>query len=315
VALGAQNCHWEEQGAFTGEISAAMLAELGCRWVLIGHSERRHVFRETDEEINRKVGAALRHGMRPVLCVGETEGERRQGLTFTVVEGQLRAGWAGLSPDDLARCVLAYEPVWAIGTGVNATPGQAAEVHGYLRGLVSEVASKELAQSMRILYGGSVKPDNLGAHSEPDIDGALVRGARLQAPSFITIARSRPPGAAPEGVDRAMFIAVVILIVVCFVIVGLVLLRAGKGPISAPPSGAAAARPCSAPWARPPSSARHHGGRHHVHGDLVRALDDGPGGAMSVMPRPAAAPAPATPRRRPPPPATPNAERRARVVC
>src|SRR6185295_18857722 len=127
VALGAQNCHWEPQGAFTGEVSPAMLAELGCRWVLVGHSERRHVFRETDEE-------------------------RRQGLTFTVVEGQLRAGWAGLSPEDLARCVLAYEPVWAIGTGNIATAAQAAEVHGYLRGLVSEVASKELAQSMRILY-------------------------------------------------------------------------------------------------------------------------------------------------------------------
>jgi triosephosphate isomerase len=103
VALGAQNCHWEPQGAFTGEVSPAMLAELGCRWVLVGHSERRHVFRETDEEINRKVGAALRHGMRPILCVGETDEERRQGLTFTVVEGQLRAGWAGLSPEDLAR--------------------------------------------------------------------------------------------------------------------------------------------------------------------------------------------------------------------
>jgi triosephosphate isomerase len=182
VALGAQNCHWEEQGAFTG------------------HSERRHIFRETDEEINRKVGAVLRHGMRPVLCVGETEAERRQGLTFTVVEGQLRAGWAGLAPDDLARCVLAYEPVWAIGTGVNATPIQAAEVHGYLRGLVSEVASKELAQSMRILYGGSVKPDNAQALTEqPDIDGVLVGGASLQAPGFITIAKK---SAARSGASK-----------------------------------------------------------------------------------------------------------------
>ena len=188
VALGAQNCHWEEQGAFTGEVSPAMLAELGCRWVLLGHSERRHVFRETDEDINRKVGAALRHGMRPVLCVGETEEERRKGLTFTVVEGQLRAGWAGVAPDDLARCVLAYEPVWAIGTGVNATAAQAAEVHGYLRGLVSEVASKELAQSVRILYGGSVKPDNTAAlMDEADIDGALVGGASLDPTSFAQI--------------------------------------------------------------------------------------------------------------------------------
>ena len=190
VALGAQNCHWEGQGAFTGEISPAMLAELGCRWVLIGHSERRHIFRETDEEINRKVGAVLRHGMRPVLCVGETEAERRQGLTFTVVEGQLRAGWAGLSADDIGRGILAYEPVWAIGTGVNATPAQAAEVHGYLRGLVSELASKEIAQSLRILYGGSVKPDNAAELTqEPDIDGSLVGGASLQPQSFITIAK------------------------------------------------------------------------------------------------------------------------------
>jgi triosephosphate isomerase len=188
VALGAQNCHWEPQGAFTGEISPAMLAELGCRWVLVGHSERRHVFRETDEEINRKAGAALRHGMRPVLCVGETDEERRQGLTFTVVEGQLRAGWAGLSPEELARCVLAYEPVWAIGTGNNATPAQAAEVHGYLRGLVSEVASKELAQSMRILYGGSVKADNAASlFACADIDGGLVGGASLNAQEFSAI--------------------------------------------------------------------------------------------------------------------------------
>jgi triosephosphate isomerase len=200
LTLGAQNCHWEGQGAFTGEISPTMLAELGCRWVLLGHSERRHVFRETDEEINRKMTAALRHGIAPVLCVGETEEERRQGLTFTVVEGQLRAGWAGLSSEDLARCVLAYEPVWAIGTGAVATPAQAAEVHRYLRGLVSEVASKELAQSVRILYGGSVKADNAQALTqEPDIDGVLVGGASLQAPSFITIAKK---SAARSGASK-----------------------------------------------------------------------------------------------------------------
>ena len=200
VALGAQDCHAAPSGAHTGDIAAPMLAELGCRWVLVGHSERRHVFRETDEEINRKVGAALRHGMRPILCVGETDEERRQGLTFTVVEGQLRAGWAGLSPEDLARCVLAYEPVWAIGTGNIATAAQAAEVHGYLRGLVSEVASKELAQSMRILYGGSVKPDNAQALTqEPDIDGVLVGGASLQAPGFITIAKK---SAARSGASK-----------------------------------------------------------------------------------------------------------------
>jgi len=190
IVWGAQNCHWEDKGAFTGEIAPGMLVELGCRLVILGHSERRSIFRETDEEINRKVAAALRHGLQPLLCVGETEEERRQGLTFTVVEGQLRAGWAGLAADQIARSVLAYEPVWAIGTGVNATPAQAAEVHGYLRGIVSALASKEIAQSLRILYGGSVKADNAAALiQEPDIDGALVGGASLQAQSFITIAR------------------------------------------------------------------------------------------------------------------------------
>jgi triosephosphate isomerase (TIM) len=190
IGLGAQNCHWEPQGAFTGEISPVMLKDLGCKVVLLGHSERRHVLRESDEEINKKVAAALRHGLRPVLCVGETADERRQGLTFTVVEGQLRAGWAGLSVEEMGRCVLAYEPVWAIGTGVNATPSQAAEVHGYLRGLASELGSKEVAQSVRILYGGSVKPDNAAeVTQEPDVDGVLVGGASLQAPSFIAIVK------------------------------------------------------------------------------------------------------------------------------
>jgi triosephosphate isomerase len=200
VGLGAQNCHWEPLGAFTGEVSPTMLAELGCRFVLLGHSERRHVFHETDDEISRKVGAALRHGLRPILCVGETADERRQGLTFTVVEGQLRAAWAGLSLEDMGRCSLAYEPVWAIGTGVNATPAQAAEVHGYLRGLVSQIGSKDLAQTARILYGGSVKADNAGAITEePDVDGFLVGGASLQAQSFIAIARkSAAKGGAPK---------------------------------------------------------------------------------------------------------------------
>lgn len=190
IAVGAQNCHWEEKGAFTGEVSAAMLAELGCRMVLIGHSERRHVFRESEEEIARKVPACLAHGLTPVLCLGETAEERRQGLTFTVVEGQLRAAWGGRSAEDVGRCLLAYEPVWAIGTGVNATAAQASEVHGYLRGLVSELWSKELAQSLRILYGGSAKPDNAAELTgAPDIDGLLVGGASLQAPSFVTIVK------------------------------------------------------------------------------------------------------------------------------
>jgi triosephosphate isomerase len=190
ISLGAQNCHWEDTGAFTGEIAPPMLVELGCKLVILGHSERRHLFREMDEEVSRKVAAALRHGLTPLLCVGETADERRQGLTFTIVEGQLRAGWAGLGAEEIARCLVAYEPVWAIGTGQNATPAQAAEVHGYLRGIVSELASKETAQALRILYGGSVKPDNAGTlATEPEIDGALVGGASLQAASFITIVK------------------------------------------------------------------------------------------------------------------------------
>jgi triosephosphate isomerase len=200
IGLGAQNCHWEDSGAFTGEVSPPMLAELGCRLVLLGHSERRHLFHETDDEINRKVAPALRHGLQPLLCVGETADERRQGLTFTVVEGQLRAGLAGLSLEDMGRCVLAYEPVWAIGTGANATPAQAAEVHGYLRGLLSQIGSKDLAQTVRILYGGSVKPENVSAVTqEPDVDGVLVGGASLQAQSFIAIARkSAAKGGTPK---------------------------------------------------------------------------------------------------------------------
>ncbi len=199
ILLGAQNCHWEARGAFTGEIAAEMLAEAGCRLVLVGHSERRQLMRETDEEINRKVVAALRAGLQPVLCVGETGEDRRQGLTFTVVEGQLRAGCAGLSAADIARCALAYEPVWAIGTGVTATPAQAAEVHGYLRGILSELASKEISQSMRILYGGSVKADNAAELAqEAEIDGALVGGASLQADAFVAIARTSAASSGPK---------------------------------------------------------------------------------------------------------------------
>ena len=175
IALGAQNCHHEAAGAHTGEISPPMLLELGCRFVLCGHSERRHE-------------------------MGETAEERRQGLTFTTVEGQLRAGLAGLEAAAMARCVLAYEPVWAIGTGVNASPAQAAEVHGYLRGLVSEVGSKEIALGLRILYGGSVKADNADVLlAEQEIDGALVGGASLSAAGFIAIVRKAARGAAARG--------------------------------------------------------------------------------------------------------------------
>jgi triosephosphate isomerase len=201
VALGAQNCHHEPSGAHTGEISVPMLAELGCRYILVGHSERRKEIGETDEQINRKVHAVLAHGLTPVLCVGETGEERRQGLTFPTVEGQLRAGLAGIVPDAVAKVVLAYEPVWAIGTGVNATPAQAAEVHGYLRGLVSELSTKETALKVSILYGGSVKADNAASLlGEPEIDGALVGGASLKAAEFIAIVKQAAAApAAREG--------------------------------------------------------------------------------------------------------------------
>lgn len=200
IALGAQNCHPDASGAHTGEIAPPMLVELGCRFVLCGHSERRHELAESDEQINKKVAAAIRHGLTPVLCMGETAEERRQGLTFTTVEGQLRAGLAGLDAVSLTKCVLAYEPVWAIGTGVNATPAQAAEVHGYLRGLVSEIGSKEIAQGVRILYGGSAKAENIeGLLAEQDIDGGLVGGASLSAPGFIAIVRKAARGAAARG--------------------------------------------------------------------------------------------------------------------
>ena len=199
IALGAQNCHCEPSGAHTGEISPPMLVDVGCRFVLLGHSERRREMGETDAQINRKVVAAIAHGLTPVLCVGETADERRQGLTFTTVEGQLRAGLAGVEPAALGKIVLAYEPVWAIGTGVNATPAQAAEVHGYLRGLLSELASKEVAQAVRILYGGSVKADNIDALAvEAEIDGALVGGASLVAQGFIAIVRKAARAARGE---------------------------------------------------------------------------------------------------------------------
>jgi len=200
VGLGAQNCHWERQGAFTGEISPVMLSELGVKYVIIGHSERRKHFGESDAMINLKAKALLAAELTPILCVGETEEERRQGLTFTTVEGQVRGGLAGLEASEISRCVLAYEPVWAIGTGVNATPAQAGEVHGYLRGLLSELASKEVAQALRILYGGSIKPENMGELvQEKEIDGGLVGGASLQAQSFLSIVKKAAPARGGVG--------------------------------------------------------------------------------------------------------------------
>ncbi|WP_457573139.1 triose-phosphate isomerase [Desulfolithobacter sp.] len=188
LLLGAQNVAWEEQGAFTGEVSAVMLKEFGVTMVIIGHSERRHIFGETDELINRRLRGALRFGLAPVLCVGETLEEREEGITMQVLERQVHAGLAGVEAGDMGRVVIAYEPVWAIGTGQTASKEQAQEAHGFIRSVVANLYEKNLAGQMRILYGGSVKPENVdGLMAEPDIDGALVGGAALKSDSFARI--------------------------------------------------------------------------------------------------------------------------------
>jgi triosephosphate isomerase len=185
VMLGAQNVHWEEKGAFTGEISAAMLKDVGCVMAIIGHSERRHVFGETDLMINRRVVGALQSGLIPVLCVGETLEQREAGQTLKVLEDQIRQGLAGVVLNDGGKLVVAYEPVWAIGTGKTATEVQAQESHSFIRNLLAKLYEKNIAAQVRILYGGSVKPDNIDIlMQQNDIDGALVGGAALQAESF-----------------------------------------------------------------------------------------------------------------------------------
>ncbi|NPA48734.1 MAG: triose-phosphate isomerase [Thermodesulfobacteria bacterium] len=188
ISLGAQNCHWEEEGAFTGEISARMLADIGVTYVILGHSERRHIFGETDEMIRQKVAAVLRHELVPILCIGETLEEREAGKTFSVLERQLKEGLKGLSAGDLKDLVIAYEPVWAIGTGKTASPEQAEEAHAFCRRLLAEMFGADFAEKIRILYGGSVKPENIvGLMARPDIDGALVGGASLKPDVFARI--------------------------------------------------------------------------------------------------------------------------------
>jgi triosephosphate isomerase len=192
VSLGGQNLHWEVDGAYTGEVSAHMLVDAGCRYVLCGHSERRQIFGESDQRVGRKAAAARAGGLLPVLCVGETERQRDEGATLTVVEDQLRHGLGAPGPDwTAAQLVLAYEPVWAIGTGRVATPEQVAEVHRSLREALAALVGQEEAGKTRILYGGSVKPSNaadlLGLE---DVDGALIGGASLDATSFLGIARA-----------------------------------------------------------------------------------------------------------------------------
>lgn len=192
VRLAAQNVCWEEQGAFTGEIAPSMLRELGCTMAIIGHSERRQIFGETDALINQRVAGAMRHGITPVLCFGETLAEREAGQTMTVLERQVRAGLAGIAVTEPANIVLAYEPVWAIGTGKTASEDQAQEAHEFVRNLLGAMYEKSIAQQMRILYGGSVNSGNVDALlQQPDIDGALVGGASLKADSFERIIHFR----------------------------------------------------------------------------------------------------------------------------
>jgi triosephosphate isomerase len=191
VALGGQNMHDKASGAFTGEVAPPMLVDLGCQHVILGHSERRTLFGETDAIVNVKTKAALAAGLTPIVCVGETLEEREGGRTDAVVTTQVRGSLAGLSPADLEKIVIAYEPVWAIGTGKVATPQQAQEVHGLIRSLLGSLSSSEVAGKIRIQYGGSVKPDNAAdLASQPDIDGALVGGASLKADDFLGIAKA-----------------------------------------------------------------------------------------------------------------------------
>lgn len=185
IALGAQNLYWEKQGAFTGEISAEMLVDAGCSHVIIGHSERRQIFGETDATVNRKLQAAFAAGLVPVMCIGETEDQREAGETFSVLDKQVRDGLKDFAFDDLTGLVVAYEPVWAIGTGKTATREQVQEAHRFIRSLLETIFGKPFAGSVRILYGGSVKPDNVRSLMEmPDVDGALVGGASLDPETF-----------------------------------------------------------------------------------------------------------------------------------
>jgi triosephosphate isomerase len=191
ISLGAQNMHWAKRGAFTGELSADMLKDVGCEYVIIGHSERRHIFGETDKDVNKKVKAALDAGLKPIVCVGEKEKEREDGKTEAVVTRQVQKGLDGLALKQMASVVIAYEPVWAIGTGKNATPAQAQKVHAFIRKLISQQFDQSTASSLLILYGGSVTPDNaLKLMSQRDISGALVGGASLDAYTFERIVRA-----------------------------------------------------------------------------------------------------------------------------
>ena len=190
IALGAQNVFWEDNGAFTGEISAPMLKDLGVAYVIIGHSERRQYFNETNQTVNKRLRAALKHGLTPIVCVGENLDERESNKTFDVIKNHCEGSLAGLTEEEVKKIVLAYEPVWAIGTGKTATPQQAQEVHVFIRQLLGKMFNPDVANSVRIQYGGSVTPDNIvSLMGQADIDGALVGGASLKAPSFAAIVK------------------------------------------------------------------------------------------------------------------------------
>lgn len=188
ICLGAQDLYWEKEGAYTGEVSAEMLVSVGCKYVIIGHSERRQYFAETDQNVNLKIRAAIESGLAPILCVGETEIQRESEETFSVLDKQMQLGLKDFSADELEKLVVAYEPVWAIGTGKTATSRQAQEVHEFLRNVLENTFGNSLAKNIRILYGGSVKPENISElMAMPDIDGALVGGASLNADTFYKI--------------------------------------------------------------------------------------------------------------------------------
>jgi triosephosphate isomerase len=188
IQLGAQDAHWDDEGAFTGEVSCVMLKDVGCKFVIIGHSERRLYFGETNESVNKKIKAALKHGLTPLVCVGETISEREFGKTFRVLDDHVQNGLQEISKEDVLKVIIAYEPVWAIGTGKTATAAQAQEAQKYIRDLLVKMYNKDIASQVRIQYGGSVKPENIAELlNQPDVDGVLVGGASLTLDSFATI--------------------------------------------------------------------------------------------------------------------------------
>ncbi|OGL48540.1 MAG: triose-phosphate isomerase [Candidatus Schekmanbacteria bacterium RIFCSPLOWO2_02_FULL_38_14] len=190
VKLSAQNLFWKENGAYTGEISASMLKDAGCEYVIIGHSERRQFFGEIDESVNQKIKTAMKYNLNPIVCAGETLEEREKGKTFEVIRRQVEKEFAGLSASEIKNIVIAYEPVWAIGTGKTATPKQANEVHLFIRNLIKEFFNREISDNLSILYGGSVKPDNIkGLMEQGEIDGALVGGASLKGIDFLKLVK------------------------------------------------------------------------------------------------------------------------------